>query len=251
MMSLTDPSLAAVVRKQIQFKMKSCIGMFSTLVILQLLALLFSLGGSGMLGGSRSMISYEINYYSIDILVVFTILWAFINAILIKTKAYREDDFAFVTNRMSSNLSNIVFLFIGSIVGGITATLSGYLLRIAIYFLFDDNQQVIYSSTGYNLMELLVGTIAMILLIFLFSSLGYIIGTLVHLHKAFTYIVPVVILGFIFLVEVSTEFHVLMEIGKFYFGEDSFWLFGGKAIITLALFFAGSMMISNRLEVRQ
>lgn len=249
-MSLTNPNLSVVVRKQIQFKMKSCIGMFSTLVILQLLALLFSLGGSGMLGGSRSMVSYEINYYSIDIIVVFTILWAFINAILIKTKAYREDDFVFVTNRVSSNLSNIVFLLIGSIVGGITAVLSGYLLRIAIYFLFDDNQQIIYSS-GYNLMDLVVGTIAMILLIFLFSSFGYIIGTLVHLHKAFTYIVPVSILGFIFLFEVSTEFHVLMEIGSFYFGEDSFWLFGGKAIITLALFFAGSMMISNRLEVRQ
>ncbi|MFC3018030.1 hypothetical protein [Virgibacillus litoralis] len=247
-MSLTDPSLAVVVRKQIQFKMKSCIGMFSTLIVLQLIALVFSFGGTGMMGGTRSSLEYEMNYYSADIILVFTMLWAFINAILIKTKDYREDDFVFVTNRVSSNLSNIVLLLIVSIVGAITAMLSSYLLRIGIYF-FSDNKEIIYTEVEF--LELLTGIIAAGLFIFLFSGLGYIIGTLVQLNKTFAFIIPVVFLGFIFLVEMSSEVHLLLEIGKFYFNEESFWLLTSKTIMTSGLLFTAAMLVSNRLEVKQ
>ena len=103
-MSLSRTSLMEVVKRQYLFKLKSFIQVFMTLVVLQLLAMLFSFNGVGMMGSSNGSVEMDIQYYSADIVVVFTMLWAFITAILITTKAYRNDDFAFVTNRLSSNL---------------------------------------------------------------------------------------------------------------------------------------------------
>ena len=135
MMSLSRASLMEVVKKQYLFKLKSFIQVFMTLVVLQLLAMLFSFNGVGMMGSSNASVEMDIQYYSADIVVVFTMLWAFITAILITTKAYRNDDFAFVTNRLSSNLSNMLFLLTASILGGILAILSSYLMKVMMYLL--------------------------------------------------------------------------------------------------------------------
>lgn len=133
-MSLSKANLMDVVKRQYVFKLKSYIQVFMTLVVLQLLAILFSFNGAGMMGSSNASVEVDIQFYSADIVVVFTMLWAFITAILITTKAYRNDDFAFVTNRLSSNLSNMIFLLTASILGATLAILSSYLMKVMMYF---------------------------------------------------------------------------------------------------------------------
>lgn len=245
-MSLTRPSLEKAVQKQFRFKLKSFSGMLSSLLILQLVGLLFSLGGTGSFSLGRDL---SIQYYSVDIVVAFTMLWGFISAILIKTKAYREDDFVFVTNRLSSDLSNIVFLLAVSIVGGVTALLSGYLLKVAVYFLFDATP-IIHTGLTDAPTAFLTGVLATILFIFMFSSAGYVIGTLTHFHKVFAYITPVAFIGIIILWYQITGNQLLLEAGEFYFQETSLWLFTCKILVTAGLLFAGSILISRRLEVR-
>ncbi|WP_404450963.1 hypothetical protein LG329_11515 [Virgibacillus necropolis] len=250
-MSLTTISTGNLVRKQFQYKMKAYIGVFSSLMVLQILAILFSLGGSGGSGGSGSHgISINVRYYSASIVVVFTMLWAFISAILITTKAYREDDFTFVTNRVTANLSNIVFLGTASIIGGVTAVLSGYLLKVVMYYV-PDSGQFIGISSGPSPLELLFGLFATILFVFMFSSLGYLVGTLVQLHKIFVVVLPVVFFGYITFGEQRIGIHPLIQLGEFYFQETSFPLFLSKAVITIAILFTGSVLLSNRMEVRR
>lgn len=55
--------------------------------------------------------------------------------ILITTKAVRYDDFTFVSNRLSSNLANILFLLTASAIGGAAAVTAGFLLKIIAFFL--------------------------------------------------------------------------------------------------------------------
>lgn len=247
MMSLTTLSTGNLVKKQFQYKMKAYIGVFGSLMVIQILAILFSLGGgSGMSGGGTYALSVNIRYYSADMVIAFTMLWAFISAILVTTKAYREDDFTFVTNRITANLSNIAFLGIASIIGGITAILSGFLLKTLMYYILDYGQ-IIGISTTPGIQEFMVGLFATVMLVFLCSSLGYLVGTLVQLSKLFIVVLPVVIFGF----EITSSIYPLIPIGEFYFQEQSFIVFLVKILITIAILFSVTGILSNRMEVRR
>lgn len=251
MMSLTTISMGSLVKKQYQFKLKSYVGLFNSLMVVQLLAIVFSFVGSGQSGGGGSYgPDVRISYYSADAVVYFTIMWAFISAILITTKAYREDDFTFVTNRLSGNLSNILLLLSASVIGGVTAVLSGYLIKALIYYVFDFNQ-VIGIGSGPSLQEFFIGLVATILTVFLFSSLGYLVGTLIQLHRTFVVVLPVVFFGLLIIAGKMTGVYSLFSISEFYFQESSFWLFFFKIIITATLLFSGAALMSNRWEVRR
>ncbi|MFD1363600.1 hypothetical protein [Lentibacillus salinarum] len=248
-MSLTKPSMAKTVQQQFRFKLKGFAGMFMTLFILQLIGLLFSLTGNASFSSTNAGTELSIQYYSADIVVAFTMLWGFMSATQIKTKAYREDDFIFVTSRLSSDLANIVFLAVTSLLGGITALLSGFLLKVVVYFLFDSTP-IIQSGFTDTPGELLTGMLAAAMFIFMLSSAGYLTGTFVHLHKILAYIIPAAVIGLIILWPRITGTHLLPAAGEFYFQERSFWLFTCKMMVTTGVLLAGSIVISHRLEVR-
>jgi hypothetical protein len=249
MMSLTRTSLMEVVQRQYLFKLKSYSQVFMTLVVLQVLAMLFSFNGVGMMGSSSASVEVDIQFYSADIVVGFTMLWAFITAILITTKAYRNDDFAFVTNRLSSNLSNLFFLLTASILGGILAILSSYLIKVIMYFL---GRQFINSVNVMDFpVDLLIGITATIFYVLLASALGYFIGTLVQLNKIFVVFIPVLFFGSLFIGEVSGKGEFVNAVFEFIFNEPSLLVFIGKIIVTAGLLFGSTFVLSNRMEVKQ
>ena len=108
-MSLLTTNVSQTVKKQFFFKLKANIDSLSSLIWIQLLAILFSFGGVSSMWSSNGEASIEVQYFTSDIVVVFTFIWSFVTAITITTKPYRHHDFTFVTNRLSSSLSNILF----------------------------------------------------------------------------------------------------------------------------------------------
>ena len=86
------------------------------------------------MGGAN--LSVDVKYYSADLVIVFTMLWSFVTAITITTKPFRNHDFTFVSNRLSSSLSNILFLLTTSFIGSITALFSGNLVKLLVSVLF-------------------------------------------------------------------------------------------------------------------
>src|SRR5699024_6507193 len=110
MMSLTHPHLFSLVKKQYQYKLKAFIGVFSSIVIVQLIAMLFSVNGGRGSGGGPGELYIDIDYFSYNTVIGFTMITILINAIHITTKTFKEDGFIFTANRLSANLSNIVFL---------------------------------------------------------------------------------------------------------------------------------------------
>ncbi|PWA07913.1 hypothetical protein DCC39_15835 [Pueribacillus theae] len=249
-MSFVKPSLLTNVRKQYLFKLKAYYSVFTTLIVVQLLAILFSFGGVSMTGGGSNSIQVYISYYSADIVVIFTILWAFITSILITTKAYRNDDFMFVANRVSSNLSNILFLLTASLVGGITAMLSRYVLQVIMYYASD--VRFVKPSFFFEApTELLIGIGAASLYILFFSGIGYAIGSVVQLNRAFAFILPTVFIGFYILGMNSANGKYGRAVYHFIFTETSFLIFFIKMLLLTLLCFAFSIVVSNRLEVRK
>ncbi|MEC5425473.1 hypothetical protein QGM71_18490 [Virgibacillus sp. C22-A2] len=246
-MSLNSLSLGTVVLRQTQYKLKAFIGVFSSLIVLQLLALLFSFNGTGMTGTGGAYWNASVTYYSSDIVIIFTMIWAFISSVLITTKAYREDDYVFIANRLSSNLSNIVFMLMASALGAITALLSGFLLKVALYFLADTQSFEPGSAIGFG--DYVSGFIATILYILLFAALGYLVGTIAQIHRTLVILLPVLLIGSLFLVTIS-ESQLIINLGEFYIMESSFVFFLFKFIGTIVLTLVGAVIISNKREVR-
>ncbi|MBU8879952.1 hypothetical protein BGM26_13285 [Bacillus sp. FJAT-29790] len=246
-MSLMRANLGEIVKKQCAYKRKANIDSFSSLVMIQMIAILFSFGGSGMMGSSSGNMTIDVKYYSADIVIAFTMIWSLVTAITITTKPYRNQDFTFVTNRMSSSLANIFFLLIASIIGAITASLASYLLRALGYLLFD------YQFYGHPflLKELILGIFITFLYVFCISSIGYLIGTLVQVNKIFIGVIPVLVIGSSILDSSMQREPFIANVFQFFFMESSIGLFIFKIVITAAIFFIASISILNRMEVRR
>jgi hypothetical protein len=246
-MSLTNTRLSDVVKRQFGFKLKANIDGFNSLVGIQTVALLFSLGGVGMYGMSSDFFAINVKSLSAGLVIIFTMIWGFASAITITTRPYRHHDFTFVTNRLSSSLSNILFLFTASFLGGLTATLSGYLIRVAGYFLYGPS---IYSP-GFSVGELLLGIIVTTLYVLCASSIGYLFGTLAQVSKFIIIALPSIFIGILFVDFTINRYPFIGEVYAFYFSETSFALFFVKIVLTSVLLFALSTGLLNRLEVRK
>ncbi|WML42400.1 hypothetical protein [Neobacillus sp. PS3-40] len=247
-MSLSKPSFSHIVKKQYSYKLKSYVQVFFTLVVLQVLAIIFSNGGVGTSGASSDGFEINVHYYSAGIVVVFTMLWGFITAVLITTKAYRNDDFSFVTNRLSSNVSNALFLLTASLIGGFTAMFSPYLIRVILYY-FTSQQYVTSTSTMATTSELLLGIFSTSLYVFLACALGYFVGTLVQINKIFILLLPAAFFGAL-IGEGSGKAKIVTALYEFLLTESSVPLFTFKVIVIVGLLFSSSFVVLNRMEVR-
>lgn len=246
-MSLIEMSLSTVVKRQYSFKLKSYVRVFSSMIVMQILGILFSLNGTGGFSGGSNSVNIDGTYYTADTVIFLTLMWAFMTALLITTKAYRYDDFTFVTNRAASHLSNMLFLLTSSVFGGLMAVLSGFLIKDIIYYFF--HTPLLKGADNHTLSIFLTSVFATCLYALLVSACGYFFGTLIQIHKLFIVIVPGLIIGTSLINGGNDE--VFARILKIFYGETSMFLFFIKIVITVGLLFVISMLISNRMEVKQ
>jgi hypothetical protein len=248
MMYLTEPNRWDLVKKQFRFKMNSFKGMFTSLLVLQIIGILLSLNGDGSSGGGSNFFDYRLNYYNGNIIFAFVMIWAFISAILVTTKAYRFDDYSFVTDRLTSHFSTILFLFAASFIAGITVLLANRVVILIIYFMQDNVNLTEQTPT---LLSGLTGIIAMTLYIFLLASLGYLAGNLVQVSKLFIVILPAVTIGSVFLETLLTRNPSLIpDVFSFFGMEDSFLLFVLKVTLVSGISLAAAAVTSMKLEVK-
>ena len=246
-MSLSTISLAQTVKKQFIFKLKANIDSLSSLIWIQLLAILFSFGGVSTMWSSTGAASIEIQYFTGDVVVVFTMIWSLTTAITLTTKSYRLHDFTFVTNRISSSLSNILYLLCINLLGSITSILSGNLISLVKY-LFTDTQLYHIEADPSNI---IAGMIITFLYLCMFSATGYLIGSFVQLSKIFAVLIPILFIGFLFIsISIQGE-PFLIQLYQFYVGESNFFFFLVKSLLTIFVFLIPAIGLLNKLEVRK
>lgn len=249
MMSLAKPRLTAVVNKLFLYKIKAYMPAFLTMMVLQVLAIVISFNGTGMSGSGSDTLDMTVHFYTGDIIIALTLVWAFVLSFNLTTKANRYDDFAFVTNRFSSNLSNSLFLFTASIIGGITAMLAtNFFMLLLVYF---SSQTFLNSYTVMNHpLELLTGMTATSLYVFLFSVLGYICGTIIQISRIFVVVLPAVFIATLYLSASMGEEGIVVVLFRFFARETSLLLFVAKVVVTACILLASSFALSNRMEVK-
>ncbi|PYZ94652.1 hypothetical protein CR194_03740 [Salipaludibacillus keqinensis] len=245
-MSSATVKLADIVKKQYSFKLKSYMGVFTTMIVLHGLAILFSLNGVGSMGTGMGSLSVNINYYSATIVVMFTMIWGFISAILISTKAYRYDDFSFVTNRLSSHLANGLFLLTMSVVGGLTAILSSFLLRVIVY-LYHGSGFILADGIAQAPIEWVIGFIATTFNVLFLCVIGYFLGMIGQFHKSLKVVLPVAIIGLLFVN--GGDGGAITQVVQFYFFESSFLLYSMKILLSISIVYVITVMSTKNMEV--
>jgi hypothetical protein len=250
-MSLTKVSkvsLTNVVFMQYRYKLKAFTGVYMGLIMVQMIGILLSLGGNGGASFSNGMYTVDVTISSSSLVIMLTMVWAFLNAILITTKAYREDDFTFVSNRLTYNLSNIAFLLTACVIGAVTALLTTGITRILTYVMIDIDFFLTFAQEV-TVGDYTRGAIVAFLYILLAATVGYLIGMMTQFNKGLIILLPVIIIG-LSVVTQSNSNPGFVNILEFYFIEHSFILFSIKAIVTILIGFGLSIVLSNRLEVR-
>ncbi len=249
-MSSTKNSLLETVKKQYMFKLRLYINLFISLIVVQVIAILFSSGGVGSHGTSTGNINFFEKTFSSDIIIVFSLMWAFFAAVLLTTRDYRDMDFVFIGNRVSSNISNMVFLATASLVAGFTAVLGGVLPRVILYYSLGPHH-ILSDNYFLSLGDLSLAVLATFLYLILICALGYFCGMLVQLSKAFVVIIPALFFGTLITASAREEAHLVDYVFNFFVEESSLSLFLVKVIFTAAVLFGSSLLMSNRLEVRK
>jgi hypothetical protein len=236
-----------VVKKQYKYKLKSFSSVFTSLVVIQVLAILFSFMGTSMSGGSDGNFSYDVNHYTGSLIFVFMMIWGLISAIIITSKAYRYDDYSFIANRVTSHYSNILFLVSASLFGAITIFLSTYLFQV-IYILIYSAKAIYYEPL--TVVEMAKGLCGTALYLILFTSIGYLIGTFVQIHRIFTFIIPIIVIGSIIIDGTYGNQTIDTFIFKFFGNESSLSLFTLKVFLSSFMIYTVSVLFSRRLEVK-
>lgn len=246
-MSLTESNVRDVIFKQYRYKLQAYLGVFTSLMFIQVLGLLFSFSGTGSMIGSSDIFSYEVRSYSGSLVAIFTFIWAFSNGISLTTKQHRYDDFNYVTTRKISHLANVWFLTTASAIAAVTGLLTSYILRLLVTQFLRTPTSAVEQLSVINTFKGLIGFFFYILLI---ASLGYFIGMLVQTNKVVAFLLPVILIGVTSIqVYLGGEGTLLIDIGSFYVLEASFLLFTAKSVITTVAFFLGAYTLANRLEV--
>jgi hypothetical protein len=218
---------------------------------MQLIAILFSLlAGVSSVSSGNNDIYFSVQRISSDLVIFITIIWAFIFATTYASKTYRNVDFAFISNRISSNLSNIGFLITVGIVGGVTTSLTSTLLRVVIYFL-NGSKNILHENFFISPKDLVVNFIATAMYIILFSSIGYLFGVITQFNKLFVLLLPTFIIGSVFAENTKgSQIEILSKIIGFFANETSLLMFIIKIIIVVTILFGVGILISNQTEVR-
>lgn len=247
MMSFVEVSQFNIVKKLFYLKIQRNVSLLGSLIFLQILGMLFAFlsSSSGFFG---SEISIEILYVSTSSIIAFTLLWIFIVAILTTVKEVRYEDFSFVTNRFTSNMANILFLLTASIVGGITAGFSDYLVRTIAYFIFDIKVGNTIFEAPEDLLILIFGAFLYGLL---FAGIGYIVGMLIQIHPIFIILLPALLVGVMMIGLTTGYVEQVKAVFDFIFKENHIGLFLLKVLAVSGGCFLLATLLANRLEVRK
>jgi hypothetical protein len=244
-----DQNVFSLTAKKYLFKLRAYSGYVCGLVLAQVLALVFALSSAYSMGFSSSSYTVNIHSYSAQIVLIFSVVWAFIVAISISSRKSKDASFSFPGNRLTDSLSDLAFLLTCCLFGAVTTALSGAVLRFELLLFFPGN--VIWQGFYPVFGDLCVVAAAAFFYMLLVSAVGFLSGTLVRINKVFIIIVAAVL---VFInVAMLNRLGGLPVWGAMF---DLLFMKSPLALFTLitaagsCLLFALGTVISSRMEVK-
>lgn len=247
MMSFITRSEWEIAKKQCKYKLKSSSLLFIAVIVAQVVSLLLSFNAMTMYMTNGTSLSLSISTISSNMVIFFTLLVIFFLTFSLTSIEWKNIDFTFVSNRLTSHISNIWLLLTLCLFGAVTSVVCGVLLRVVSYFQVGPT-----SIANSNFLVSFGGWLMLLVVTFLYllftSSISYFFGTLMQYHKLLAVVVAVGVVG-MFLSEARTSGQV--RVINFFITETSLFMFALKVIVSVLFLLGISLFITNRVEVRK
>lgn len=237
MTSLNNVSLTQNIWQQLFWKCRVFSATFSTIVIVQNIFTALTFGAAGSSGGSYGFFRYNESIYSLDFLLIISILSAIMLGWLLASKSISHDNYSIVTTNYTETASTLLFLIVLSIFTTLSALCSLYIM-VFIRLLFFDEIMIIKST----LIE--IPTLFLFfVLVLIASSASFLAKTLFDSSKVI----------FIFVIIAITYSMLTWGISEsaffeFFLVENMLELLG-KVFLVLAILWGATIAIRQRREV--
>ncbi len=246
----TGPStLSQVIFKQYGYKLKGHSGLIYSLIIVQLLAILLSLGSSSGMSSNSDLISIAVRTYTGDILLIFSLLWLMVVASLLGSQPYRSMEFSVVNNRLVSHASNILLLVTYAVYAGVTSTLAVIIHRLILSATLKEGE-FLFGGLQIIPQDLLLGIFVATLYFILVAATVYLIQSFSLHSKGLGIILWICFFAFGFGTVRIFDFN-LGKVLEFYAAETSLAIFILKVFCTAVLFWGSSVLITKGMEVKR
>lgn len=245
-MSSQSVKLWPIVWNQFLLKLKANTDMLTGLAIFQVIALIFSLGGSA---GFNYGSGVEFNIYTSDIIVVFTMIWLLVIGVQVLRPASALMTYSMIANRKVDHLSNIIWLVTMAIIGTVTVLLANVLLQLMMSY-FSEGVPLL-PEAQLSIGEYLVGVCTIFVYVLLAGAIGYFLGVLSQWNQLVKVFIPILLIVALLIVPNMVSEDVIVTVFTFIFLDEIFLLFALKMIVLAGLLFFASMKMGNRLEVRK
>lgn len=240
--SIHQTNTFTLLKNQFFYKIHAHHSMFATMMIMQILGLIFSYSSESWGTGTENLYVH-MTIYSGNIIITFSLIWAFLMAFMLTRNPIKNMMNTFITTKKVNHLSNFLFLIFLSVIGGISCYLISFLFK-SIIVLFQSEKTILIEQV--TLFEVFIGTIATILYMLLVTAVGYLIGEMIQLHKIFIAIIPITIVGFIIIFPEE----VIAPIFQFFTWETNMFIFAVKIICVVSGMFLLSTLFDKHMEVR-
>lgn len=198
--------------------------------------------GTGSMGSGGSSLSMNTTFYSLDGLLMFSMVVVFIISVVHANRGTLNENFSVVTNRITASVSTILMLVILCMIGTLTALSSFYIFTYLFLVLQNGN-----SFIGETMIPISTGLVFLTLLV-LASAGGFFIGSFTNLSK---WIVGLVAMLMIFIIQFGTFAILDMTVGNSEQGIQPNYYFLALLFLGVAAILYGlGTLLRNRLEVR-
>ncbi|MET3576957.1 hypothetical protein ACFFIY_14195 [Bhargavaea ullalensis] len=239
-------SRKTAVTRQIARNLASRPGIMGSLLSLQLAGTLIAISAQNGSNGSFGNLTLNIQTFNTDVIVVLTLVWAFLAPLYLTGRDSFEADMVFTNDRITRHFGNIGYLALLTFAGSLTAVMA--CLTVLLLPLLG-SRPVLFPEFGQ--WGLAGYALAMFTVLLSYSLLlmgaGYLIGTLIGLSRLLViglFLIGLVLLG------------VLDDAGLRWLGRFSRFLFGNEQPVILliksasssAVLFLAAVLASNRQE---
>lgn len=151
----------------------------------------------------------------------------------------------FTINKRTNHVANILFMITLSSIAAILSFFISFALRFIISL--QGGNEYFMQFYEVTVGDLFIGLVVSLLYILLAAALGYFIGELIYVHKAFIlFLLALLFICFVPLYDVLVGEHVI----AFYTQESNVLLFVIKTVITIVCLFVSAMFVGVQKEVR-
>ncbi|MGE7021830.1 hypothetical protein [Solibacillus cecembensis] len=189
MTSLNNVSITQNIWQQLLWKCRVFSATFSTIVIVQVIFTVLS-GSTGNRGSGGGSLEYNEHFYSLDILLIISIISAIMLGWLLATQSIRNDNYSVVTTNFTETVSTLLFLVVLSAFTVLSALSSFYIIIFSRLLIFD--QVKVNMGSLFELSSLFL----FFLLVLLAGSASFFAKTLFDFSKIITLLLIIALISY-------------------------------------------------------